>query len=184
MPQVVTRSYPLDAVQTLVETGMAPLLARIYAARGIRDESQLQAEASRLLPCTQLKNVQRMATLLADAIAQNKKLLIVADYDADGATACAIALRGLRTFGAQVDFIVPNRFEYGYGLTPEIVQLARQLPLQYGIEEPLGGSGAARQLLPQSAGYAITSDLASVVGSPSRMASSSTSNVSPLHGWE
>jgi single-stranded-DNA-specific exonuclease len=65
-----------------------------------------------------------MAILLADAIAANKKLLIVADYDADGATACAVAVRGLRLFGAQVDFIVPNRFEYGYGLTPEIVRLA------------------------------------------------------------
>ncbi len=181
MPQIVNRSYPPDVAQSLVETGMAPLLARIYAARGIRAQSQLQAEASRLLPFSQLKNVQRMAALLADAIAQNKRLLVVADYDADGATACAVALRGLRAFGAQVDFIVPNRFEYGYGLTPEIVHLAAQLPLQYGIEEPLGGSGAARQLLPQSAGYAITSDLASVVGSPSRMASSSTSNVSQLH---
>ena len=67
-----------------------------------------------------------MAVLLADAIHQNKKLLIVADYDCDGATACAVGLRGLRLFGARVDFIVPNRFEYGYGLTPEIVQLAAQ----------------------------------------------------------
>ena len=67
-----------------------------------------------------------MARLLADAIAAQKKLLVIADYDADGATACAVAVRGLRAFGAQVDFIVPNRFEYGYGLTPEIVQLAAQ----------------------------------------------------------
>lgn len=126
MPQIVNRSYPPDVAQSLVETGMAPLLARIYAARGIRAQSQLQAEASRLLPFSQLKNVQRMAALLADAIAQNKRLLVVADYDADGATACAVALRGLRAFGAQVDFIVPNRFEYGYGLTPEIVHLAQQ----------------------------------------------------------
>ncbi|MGO8754214.1 MAG: single-stranded-DNA-specific exonuclease RecJ [Gallionellaceae bacterium] len=126
MPQIVTRSYPPDVAQSLVETGMAPLLARIYAARGIRAQSQLQAEASHLLPFSQLKNVQRMATLLADAIAQNKRLLVVADYDADGATACAVALRGLRVFGARVDFIVPNRFEYGYGLTPEIVHLAKQ----------------------------------------------------------
>jgi len=67
-----------------------------------------------------------MAGLLADAIADKKKILIVADYDADGATACAVAMRGLSALGAQVDFIVPNRFEYGYGLTPEIVQLAKQ----------------------------------------------------------
>jgi single-stranded-DNA-specific exonuclease len=77
-----------------------------------------------LLPVSGLKNAGAMAVLLADAIAANKKLLIVADYDADGATACAVAVRGLRLFGAQVDFIVPNRFEYGYGLTPAIVRLA------------------------------------------------------------
>lgn len=126
MPQFVTRSYSPQAAQSLAATGMTPLLARIYAARGIHDQSQLQTEASRLLPFPQLKNVQQMAALLADAIAQNKKLLVVADYDADGATACTVALRGLRMLGAQVEFIVPNRFEYGYGLTPEIVHLAAQ----------------------------------------------------------
>lgn len=67
-----------------------------------------------------------MACLLADAIAAGKKLLVIADYDADGATACSVAVKGLRMFGAQIDFIVPNRFEYGYGLTPEIVHLAAE----------------------------------------------------------
>jgi single-stranded-DNA-specific exonuclease len=67
-----------------------------------------------------------MASLLADAIAAGKRLVIVADYDADGATACALGVRALRAFGADVDYIVPNRFEYGYGLTPEIVRLAQQ----------------------------------------------------------
>ena len=126
MPQIVTRSYLQEAAQHLFENGIPPLLARIYAARGISDRGQLQTEANRLLPFRQLKNAPQMASLLADAIARNRKLLVVADYDADGATACAVALRGLRAFGAQVDFIVPNRFEYGYGLTPEIVQLAAQ----------------------------------------------------------
>ena len=81
---------------------------------------------SSAFPRTEAKYVitASMAALLADAIAQGKKFLVVADYDADGATACAVALRGLRLFGAQVDYIVPNRFEYGYGLTPEIVDLA------------------------------------------------------------
>lgn len=106
---------------------MPALLARIFAARGISSSAQLDTGLSQLLPFTQLKNAQQMAALLADAIAAKRKLLIVADYDADGATACAVALRGLRAFGAQVDFIVPNRFEYGYGLTPEIVRLAAQL---------------------------------------------------------
>ena len=71
-------------------------------------------------------HAENMASLLADAIAAQKKLLIVADYDADGATACAVGVRGLSALGARVDFIVPNRFEFGYGLTPEIVRLAKQ----------------------------------------------------------
>ncbi len=180
MPRIITRSYPPDAAQALVNSGMSPLLARIYAARGIREKSQLQAESSRLLSFTQMKNAQRMALLLADAIAQDKRLLVVADYDADGATACAVALRGLRAFGAQVDFIVPNRFEYGYGLTPEIVHLAARLPLRYGIEESSDKSGTARPLLPQLAGCALTGDLAGAICQPGRMAGSSTSNESQL----
>lgn len=126
MPQIITRNYSQNAADQLSASGISPLLARIYAARGISEQRQLQTEASSLLPFRQLRNAPQMASLLADAIARNKKLLVVADYDADGATACAVALRGLRTFGAQVEFIVPNRFEYGYGLTPEIVQLAAQ----------------------------------------------------------
>lgn len=124
MTQLIQRSYPDDAAKQLAEAGFAPLLARIYAARGIRNAQQLDTGLGNLLPFTGLKNAQAMAVLLADAIAAGKKLLIVADYDADGATACTVGLRGLRAFGAQVDFIVPNRFEYGYGLTPEIVHLA------------------------------------------------------------
>ncbi len=126
MPNIIPRPYPADSAQRLADTGIAPVLARIYAARGIRDVAQLNTGLGNLLPFTQLKNVQDMARILADAIAANQKLLIVADYDADGATACAVGLRGLRAFGARVEFIVPNRFEYGYGLTPEIVRLAAQ----------------------------------------------------------
>ena len=124
MPKIVPRTYPEDATQHLASSGIAPLLARIYAARGITDPAQLETGLNRLLPFTLLKNAQRMAELLADAIAAQRRLLIVADYDCDGATACAVGLRGLRALGARVDFIVPNRFEYGYGLTPEIVHLA------------------------------------------------------------
>ena len=124
--QIIPRSHPDDAAQRLADAGITPLLARIFAARGISEAAQLETGLAHLLPFTQLKNAQQMAVLLADAIAQNKKLLIVADYDADGATACAVALRGLRAFGARADFIVPNRFEYGYGLTPEIVRLAAE----------------------------------------------------------
>ena len=124
MTEIVQRSFLADTVLQLSKTGLPALLARIYAARGISSTRQLDTGLAQLLPFTQLKNAEKMACLLADAIAANKQLLIVADYDADGATACAVGLRGLRSLGARVDFIVPNRFEYGYGLTPEIVRLA------------------------------------------------------------
>src|SRR5262249_28585667 len=71
-----------------------------------------------------LAHVDDAARLLADAIDTNRHMTIVADYDCDGATACAVGVRGLRSFGASVDYVVPNRFEFGYGLTPEIVDLA------------------------------------------------------------
>jgi single-stranded-DNA-specific exonuclease len=124
MSNIVTRTVDDAAVARLVAGGLTPFMARIYAARGVSHEDQLAPDLSRLIPLNQLRNVDTMAALLADAISAGKKLLIVADYDADGATACAVGLRALRMFGADVDYLVPNRFEYGYGLTPEIVQLA------------------------------------------------------------
>ena len=124
MPEIVRRRYTADATEALCAAGMPQLLARIYAARGIRSRSDIEYSLHALVPFTQLKNAQPMARILADAIAASKRLLIVGDYDADGATACAVGIRALRAFGAHVDYLVPNRFEYGYGLTPEIVQLA------------------------------------------------------------
>ncbi len=118
------REVPADAFAALRSSGLHPLLARIYAARGIQKSTQLDATLENLLPFGTLLHCETMAGLLADAIAARKRLLIVADYDADGATACAVGLRGLRAFGAEVSYLVPNRFEYGYGLTPEIVRLA------------------------------------------------------------
>ncbi len=126
MSKIIQRPYSPQIASQLAGSGIAPLLTRIYAARGIADAAQLDTDIRRLLPFAQLKNAESMACLLADAIADRKKILIVADYDADGATACAVAMRGLSALGARVDFIVPNRFEYGYGLTPEIVRLAAQ----------------------------------------------------------
>ena len=126
MSKIVRRPFPAETAARLAESGIPPLLARIFAARGIADAAQLDTDIKRLLPFALLKNAEKRACLLADAIAAQKKILIVADYDADGATACAVAMRGLSALGAKVDFIVPNRFEYGYGLTPEIVQLAKQ----------------------------------------------------------
>jgi len=121
------RIAPADTAAALTAAGFHPLLAQIFAARGITSAQQLAADASALFPLAQLRNVERMASLLADAIGAKQKLLIVADYDSDGATACAVGIRALREFGAIVDYLVPNRFEYGYGLTPEIVALAKKL---------------------------------------------------------
>ncbi len=127
MPAITTRPAAPEAISALTQSGVHPLLARVYAARGILNEQQLATDFERLHAPALMLHLTRMATLLADAIADKKKLLIIADYDADGATACAVGMRALRamcTTGATIDYLVPNRFEYGYGLTPEIVQLA------------------------------------------------------------
>ncbi len=123
-PRIVTRDVPQSAFEQLVATGMPPVLARIYAARGVAQQRQLDTSFAGLLPMESLQHCGTMAALLADAIEAKKRLLIVADYDADGATACAVGINALRAFGANVDYLVPNRFEYGYGLTPEIVRQA------------------------------------------------------------
>ena len=124
MPRIQPRIIPPELEATLLQAGLSALEARLYAARGISAPAELEHELARLLPFTDLKGVTAAAVRLADAIAAQERILIVADYDADGATACAVAVRGLALFGAIVDFVVPNRFEYGYGLTPEIVALA------------------------------------------------------------
>ncbi|MDD4930035.1 MAG: single-stranded-DNA-specific exonuclease RecJ [Gallionella sp.] len=126
MTQITPRTIPPEAQQHLLAEGYSPAMAKIFASRGVTASAQLDTSFAQLLPFDNLKNARNMATLLADAIARQKKILVIADYDCDGATACAVAVRGLRAFGARVDFIVPNRFEYGYGLTPEIVRLAAQ----------------------------------------------------------
>ncbi|OIR14622.1 single-stranded-DNA-specific exonuclease RecJ [mine drainage metagenome] len=150
MSKIIQRPFPADTSRLLAQSGIVPLLARIYAARGIRDPAQLDTDIRHLLPFTLLKNAEMMAGLLADAITDNKKILIVADYDADGATACTVGMRGLSALGARVDFIVPNRFEYGYGLTPEIVRLAKRsepdilLTVDNGIASVEGVAEAAR----------------------------------------
>ncbi|MFS2077483.1 single-stranded-DNA-specific exonuclease RecJ [Massilia sp. GER05] len=107
----------------LRQGGIHPVLARVYAARGLTDPRELETGLQALVPPGALRQIDAAAVYLADAIAAGKKMTIVADYDCDGATACATAIRGLTAMGARVDYIVPNRFEYGYGLTPEIVEL-------------------------------------------------------------
>ena len=123
MTRIATRPYPFRESEVLRQGGIHPVLARLYAARGLTDARELSSELHALIPPAGLLHIDAAAVFLADAIAANKRMVIVADYDCDGATACATALRGLRAMGAEVDFIVPNRFEYGYGLTPEIVAL-------------------------------------------------------------
>ena len=125
--RIVTRRYAEADRNRLLESGVHPLLARLFAARHIRSKDELEQDFSRLIPPAELTNADRAARLLADAIAQQKKLLIVADYDADGATACAVGMRALGSFGARVEYLVPNRMELGYGLTPELVDIAARL---------------------------------------------------------
>ncbi|MBS0469042.1 MAG: single-stranded-DNA-specific exonuclease RecJ [Proteobacteria bacterium] len=121
--KIISRDIPPRAVWALEQAGVHPLLARLYAARGIRAKDELDDALARLLPPTGLKGVQDAARLLADAIAANQRLVIVADYDCDGATACAVAVRGLRLLGAsQVEYLVPDRVVDGYGLTPPIAR--------------------------------------------------------------
>lgn len=124
MPAIVTRTAPPSIVERLLNEGMHPLLARIYASRGVTSARHLEAGFEQLATPDAMLHLRDMARLLADAIAARLKLLIVADYDADGATACAVGVRALRALGGRVDYLVPNRFEYGYGLSPEIVRLA------------------------------------------------------------
>jgi single-stranded-DNA-specific exonuclease len=126
MTMRIVRRPPADGVHALAAAGLSPVLARIYAARGIRSTSELDHSFKALPPFHALLGIDLAAERLVRAIAAGERILIVADYDADGATACTVGVRGLRALGANVDFIVPNRFEYGYGLTPEIVALAAE----------------------------------------------------------
>ncbi len=124
--ELIERKVPLRARAMLEQAGVEPLLARLYAARGVSSLQEVESKLDGLLLPESLRFTTEAAVLLADAIAAKQKLCIIADYDCDGATACAVAMRGLSMMGAQVDYLVPNRFETGYGLTPEIVALAAQ----------------------------------------------------------
>ena len=118
------RSARADAV---FAPGISPLLARLYAARGVADARELEQGLARLLPPA-LLGLEQAATRLADALARDERILIVGDYDADGATSTALGLLALRAMGCtSADFLVPNRFEHGYGLGPEIVAVAAAL---------------------------------------------------------
>ncbi len=108
-----------------------PVLRRIYASRDIRSAEDLDYSLNGLLPVDKLTDIDKATDLLCDAIQNQKRILIVGDFDADGATSTTVAIRGLTAMGArQVQYLVPNRFEYGYGLSPEIVEVAASMQPQ------------------------------------------------------
>ncbi|UCV29828.1 single-stranded-DNA-specific exonuclease RecJ [Ferribacterium limneticum] len=126
MTNITTRSSSPRVVWQLEQQGLHPLLARLYAARGIKDKSELDYELKSLIPPTALTHATDAAQLLADAIEAEAKMLIIGDYDCDGATATAVGIRALKSLGADVDFLLPDRFKLGYGLSPEIVDVAAE----------------------------------------------------------
>ncbi|MBF6631911.1 MAG: single-stranded-DNA-specific exonuclease RecJ [Comamonas sp.] len=119
--KIIEREIPSVTVQALVQAGISPLLARLYVARGVQSLDELDTGLAKLLPPSGLLGIQTAAQVLADAIAQQRRICIVADYDCDGATACAVGVRGLRMLGAQhVSYEVPDRIVDGYGLSAAI----------------------------------------------------------------
>lgn len=148
---IQARTVPLRTVEHLTAGGIHPLLARLYAARGIAHPSEVDYTLSGLIPPQALTGADEAASLLADAIEAGARMVIIADYDCDGATACAVGMRALRAFGADVHYLVPDCATMGYGLTPEMVALAARLEpeliitVDNGIAS-LDGVAAARAL--------------------------------------
>ncbi|MBI2275884.1 MAG: single-stranded-DNA-specific exonuclease RecJ [Dechloromonas sp.] len=126
MTRIVTRSIPQRVVWQLEQQGLHPLLARLYASRGVKDKAELDYELKSLIPPAALTHATDAAHILADAIEAEARLLIIGDYDCDGATATAVGMRALKMLGATVDFLLPDRFKLGYGLSPEIVDVAAE----------------------------------------------------------
>ena len=150
--KIITRDVPPRAAWALEQAGIHPLLARLYAARGVAAKEELDNGLGLLLPPASLKGATEAARLLADAIAAGRRMCIVADYDCDGATACAVGLRGLRLLGAtNVSYLVPDRVVDGYGLTRPIAQRVQQqgadllITVDNGIAS-IDGVAAAREL--------------------------------------
>jgi single-stranded-DNA-specific exonuclease len=150
--KIITRDVPPRTAWALEQAGIHPLLARLYAARGVLGKEELDNGLVRLLPPTGLLGATQAAQLLADCIAADRRICIVADYDCDGATACAVGVRGLRLLGARnVSYLVPDRVVDGYGLTRAIAQRVKAqgadllVTVDNGIAS-IDGVAAAREL--------------------------------------
>jgi len=129
MPEISSRAIDAAAYERIVAAGCDPRLARLYAARGLGTPEELGTTLRSLAPPEHMARIDEAARLLADAIDAGEPMLVIADYDADGATACAVAVKGLSAMGANVGYLVPNRFEHSYGISPEIVaQAAKRAP--------------------------------------------------------
>lgn len=153
--KIQIRSYDSQMCENLIQAGASPLLARLYAARAVVSPNELQDALQHLIPFTQLKNCTQAAARLADAIERQERILIVADYDADGATACAVGMKGLQSMGGIVDFLVPNRFEHGYDLTPVLAELAAERGTDLLVTVDSGISGLAGVARAQELGMEV-----------------------------
>jgi single-stranded-DNA-specific exonuclease len=149
---IITRDVPPRSAWQLEQAGIHPLLAQLFAARGVQSKEELDDGLGKLLAPDTLRNAQAAAVMLADAIAAQRKLCVVADYDCDGATACAVAVRGLRLLGAQhATYLVPDRVVDGYGLTSTIAQRVKDsgadvlITVDNGIASVEGVDHALRQ---------------------------------------
>ena len=150
-----TRQANPEAEQALLAAGTPPLLARLFAARNVRSPAELHNHLASLLPYQSLKNIDAAAERLARAIREQERILIVADYDADGATACAVGILGLRRMGARVEFLVPDRFKHGYGLTPQLADLAAERGTQLLLTVDNGISSTAGVARAQALGMDV-----------------------------
>ena len=148
-------SRPLP--ETLPDLGaLPPLLTRLYAARGVQSAAELDKGLARLIPYQQLKGMDAAVDLLVLGLQHGQRMLIVGDFDADGATASTVGVLGLRMLGAaHVDYLVPNRFEYGYGLTPEIVAVALEREPQLLITVDNGISSVEGVAAAKAAGLTV-----------------------------
>ncbi len=152
----IARQAAPRAAWALTQSGVHPLLAQLFAARGVTDAAALDTDLKHLLPPHTLRGIDAAAALLADSIAQQRRMCIVADYDCDGATACAVALRGLALLGAQqVSYVVPDRQRDGYGLTPPIAQRVAETGAQLLITVDNGIASVAGVAQAQTLGLQV-----------------------------